>query len=116
MIRKAEECRVEYREHMRDGDGTVQLINCIDSDAELNNKGRLFAKIVLQPGCSIGPHTHDTDTEIFYFLKGTGEYLDGDEWETVHAGDVAICPTGGKHSIANRSDEVLELMAVIAYA
>ena len=25
MIRKADECRVEYREHMRDGDGTVEM-------------------------------------------------------------------------------------------
>ena len=25
MIRRADECKAEYREHMRDGDGTVML-------------------------------------------------------------------------------------------
>ena len=29
MIRKGSACEIEYREHMRDGDGTVQLTNFI---------------------------------------------------------------------------------------
>ena len=29
MIRKEQECKIEYREHMRDGDGTVQITNFI---------------------------------------------------------------------------------------
>ena len=29
MIRKPEEFRIEYKEHMRDGDGTVQLTHFI---------------------------------------------------------------------------------------
>ena len=54
MIRRANECNVEYREHMRDGDGTVQITNFIAGPEELNEKGRLFARITLNPGCSIG--------------------------------------------------------------
>ena len=61
MIRKEQECKIEYREHMRDGDGTVQITNFITGPAELNEKGRLFAKITLNPGCSIGYHLHDKD-------------------------------------------------------
>ena len=45
MIRKEQECKIEYREHMRDGDGTVQITNFITGPAELNEKGRLFAKM-----------------------------------------------------------------------
>ena len=52
MIRTEHECQVEYREHMRDGEGTVQITNFITGPAELNEKGRLFAKITLNPGCS----------------------------------------------------------------
>ena len=74
MIRRAEECSIEYREHMRDGEGTVELKSLIASPEELNNKGRLFSKITLRPGTSIGYHLHDKDTELFYFLSGTGEY------------------------------------------
>ena len=116
MIRKASECKVEYREHMRDGDGTVMLTSLIDGPAELNEKGRLFSKITLQPGCSIGFHVHDKDAELFYLLKGTAQYNDNGVVRTVQAGDVTICPTGTGHGIANRTDEVVELVAVIVYA
>ena len=116
MIRRAEDCTVEYREHMRDGDGTVKLTGFIAGPEELNGKGRLFSKITLNPGCSIGFHIHDTDAELFYILKGTGEYNDNGEIKTVTAGDVTICPTGEGHGIANKSEEVLELVAVIVYA
>ena len=116
MIRKADECRVEFREHMRDGDGTVKITNLIAGDAELNDKGRLFAKITLEPGCSIGYHVHEKDAELFYILKGTAEYNDGGELRIVTAGDVTICPTGTGHGIANRTDEIVELAAVIVYA
>ena len=44
MIRKGNECQIEYREHMRDGDGTVQLTNFITGPDELCGKGRLFSR------------------------------------------------------------------------
>ncbi|MCF0134689.1 MAG: cupin domain-containing protein [Blautia sp.] len=115
MIRKAEECKVEYREHMRDGKGTVQVTNLITSPEELNEKGRLFAKITLNPGCSIGYHVHENDSELFYIMQGTAKYTDGDTEKTVTAGDVTICPKGTGHSIANETDEVVEVIAVIVY-
>ncbi|MBQ9065806.1 MAG: cupin domain-containing protein [Blautia sp.] len=116
MIRKADECKVEYREHMRDGNGTVQITNFISGPEELNEKGRMFSRITLNPGCSIGYHVHDKDSELFYILQGTGIYSDNGEEKTVTAGDVTVCPAGTGHSISNESDEVLEIIAVIVYA
>ena len=115
MIRKAHDCNIEYREHMRDGDGTVQITNFITGPEERQDKGRLFAKITLNPGCSIGYHVHEKDAELFYILKGTAEYNDNQVIGTVTAGDVTICPAGQGHGIANKSDEVVELVAVIVY-
>ena len=71
MIRTKEECKVEYREKMRDGNGTVELTSFIAGPEELNDKGRLFSKITLKSGCSIGFHIHENDSELFYILKGT---------------------------------------------
>ncbi len=116
MIRRKDECTKEIREHMRDGDGSVLLTNLIAGPEELNGKGRLFSKITLEPGCSIGYHTHDTDAELFYILTGTAEYNDNGTMRTVSAGDVTICATGEGHGIANRSGETVELVAVIVYA
>ncbi|MBO4336832.1 MAG: cupin domain-containing protein [Lachnospiraceae bacterium] len=116
MIRKKEECKVEYREKMRDGDGIVKITNFIESPEELYQKGRMFSRITLNSGCSIGYHVHENDSELFYILSVSAEYNDNGEVKTVSAGDVTICPEGTGHGIANRSEETVELIAVIVYA
>lgn len=115
MIRKTDECKVEIREHMRDGDGQVRIQNFVDS-GELYEKGRLFARLTLEPGCSIGFHVHENDSEIFYFLSGTGEYDDNGVKKEVHAGDIAICPAGTGHGIRNIGEDTLSIIALIVYA
>lgn len=116
MIRKSSECNVSYKEHMRDGNGTVELKSLISGPEELCGKGRLFSKITLKPGCSIGFHMHDDESELFYILKGNAQYNDNGNIKPVSAGDVTICPPGTGHGIANESDEVVELVAVIVFA
>ena len=116
MIRSKDECKLEYREHMRDGKGTVELTSFIEGPEELCGKGRLFSKITLKPGCSIGFHVHENDSELFYIMKGTAEYNDNGEIRTVNAGDVTICPAGTGHGIENKCEETVELVAVIVYA
>ena len=115
MIRKSNECSVELREQMRGGDGTVQITGFAEK-AELLDKGRLFGKITLNPGCSIGYHVHEKDSELFYIMTGTAEYNDNGTVSTVHAGDVTVCPAGTGHAIANRTAEPVELVALIVYA
>lgn len=113
MIRRKSDCGVELREHMRGGDGTVIITNFVLSNAELCESGRLFGRITLNPGCSIGAHPHEGESELFYILKGNGVYDDNGTMVPVSEGDVTICAPGESHGIANRSDEVLELIAVI---
>lgn len=115
MIRRSRECVKELREHMRDGEGTVEILN-LATPEELNDKGRLFAKITLHPGCSIGYHVHEKDSEIFYMIKGDASYSDNGETKIISAGDVTVCPAGTGHSIANHSGDDVELIAVIVYA
>ena len=115
MIRKAADIKTEYREHMRDGNGTVELTS-LATPEELNNKGRLFAPITLKPGCSLGYHVHEADSELFYLLKGEALYNDNGTEYTVRAGDVMICPAGTGHAIANNGQEEVSLCAVIVYA
>lgn len=115
MIRRKEERNVEYREHMRDGDGTVQLNHIIHEPGELYDKGRLFAHLHLEPGCSIGWHIHEKDEEIFYILNGTAEYSDNGNLVTLTAGDVSICPAGTGHSIRNIGTDALDFVALIIY-
>ena len=115
MIKKANEFKTEYRENMRGGNGTVEITSFV-TPAELNDKGRLFANITLRPGCSIGYHVHENDSEIFYLMKGEALYNDNGVDHVLTAGDVMVCPAGTGHSVANNGSEDVEICAVIVYA
>ena len=115
MIRHQDECRTDYNKNMKGGEGTVSVLNFITGPEELNGKGRLFAELTLEPGCSIGYHVHEGDSEIYYILEGTGEYNDNGEIKTVVPGDVTFCPAGTGHGIANKGTEKIRLIAVIPY-
>ena len=74
---------------------------------------RLFSHIVLDPGCSIGYHTHTNETEFYYILKGEALFSDNGREVLLHAGDVAATGYGEGHSLENQTDEPVELMALI---
>jgi len=115
MIKKAADFETKYNEKMRGGNGTVEITNFV-SPAELNDKGRLFANITLRPGCSIGCHVHENESELFYVMKGEALYNDNGVEHPVSAGDVMICPAGTGHAVANNGTEDVALCAVILYA
>ena len=115
MIKKAANFETKYNEKMRGGNGTVEITNFV-TPAELNDKGRLFANITLRPGCSIGYHVHENESELFYVMKGEALYNDNGTECPVSAGDVMICPAGTGHAVANHGTEDVELCAVILYA
>ena len=67
----------------------------------------------LEPGSSIGLHTHETSSEIIYILAGTGKVLCDGEYEPLSAGSCHYCPKGHSHSLMNDSDGNLEFFAVV---
>lgn len=115
MIINNNDCKTEYRENMRGGDGTVEIRNLVDAD-KLLGKGRLFAEITLPVGASIGYHIHEADSEIFRILEGNAEYNDNGDVKAVTAGDVLVCGVGEGHSIKNIGDTPFKMTALIIYA
>jgi len=67
----------------------------------------------LEPGSSIGLHTHTTNSETIYIIRGKGKVLYEGAYETVETGDCHYCPKGHTHSLINDSDEPMEVFAVI---
>ena len=112
MIKRKESMNTVIRENMRGGDGSVQITEILDA-GEYKGKSRLIGVITLEPGCSIGAHTHENEEEVFYIMEGTATYLDGEETVILNEGDSCVCLGGEKHSIANRSDKTLKVFAVI---
>lgn len=67
----------------------------------------------LEPGASIGMHTHDAGSEIVYVLDGSGKALyDGGE-ERLTPGACHYCPKGHTHSLINDGAEDLVFFAVV---
>ena len=112
MIRKASECTVTVREQMKGGPGAVEQTECVFKE-EMYNKARLFGKLVLKPGCGIGYHVHEGESELFYIMSGTVEYNDNGNIVTLTAGDTAVCTDGTGHGVTNNGTETAEMFAVI---
>lgn len=115
MIKHQSQQGVVEKKNMRGGNGTVILRNLVEQE-ELNGKGRLFSRITLDKGCSIGYHEHIGESEIFVVLSGNGLFNDNGTEYPVAAGDVLITPSGSGHSIACAGEGPLEIIALIIYA
>ena len=67
----------------------------------------------LAPGASIGYHSHNTDSEIMYFLEGEATVLTDAGEEKLLPGQAHYCPMGHSHSLVNRGDRDLKFLAVV---
>ena len=111
MLIKRNEMKTEVKEKMRGGEGRVELVHLVDCENEKNI--RMLAEITLKPGCSIGGHSHENETEYFIILSGEGVVNDDGTEKTVKAGDTVITGNGASHSISNNGSVPLVLHAVI---
>ena len=110
MITRKEAHPIEVRKQMRGGNGEVRLSALMP---ELPAKMRLFSTITLAPGCSIGVHEHVGETELFYFVSGTGRVCDDGEYFDVQPGDCMSTASGHTHGVENTGSEDLVLVAAI---
>jgi quercetin dioxygenase-like cupin family protein len=80
--------------HMKGGEGYAKV--------RLMDDGRVkMMKAILDPGCSIGLHTHEDSFETVYVLEGElVAYLNGAK-EIVKAGQIHYCPKGSSHTMKN---------------
>ena len=93
--------------NFKGGEGRYIMRAFDDSDNKL-----MFGK--LEPGCSIGYHTHTQNSETMYILSGVATYVleEGVE-EVVLSGEVHYCAKGASHSLQNRGTEDLNFFAVV---
>ncbi|MBR4942029.1 MAG: cupin domain-containing protein [Clostridia bacterium] len=112
MIKHGYELKSETRENMRGGNGAVELKAFLSAE-EMNGKNRLFSRITLAQGCSIGYHEHHGESEIFVVCSGNGVFNDNGKEYPVSAGDVLVTSSGMGHSIACAGSQNLELIALI---
>ena len=69
----------------------------------------------LEPGASIGLHTHNDADEVIFILEGQGKVLFDDTEERVLRGQSHYCMKGHTHSLINDGDMPLVFFAVVTY-
>jgi mannose-6-phosphate isomerase-like protein (cupin superfamily) len=111
MVIHRKEMKTDEKEKMRGGEGVTQFTYLLDGSREKN--ARMFAEITLKPGCSIGYHQHNSETEYYFVLSGTGVVDDNGKEVPVAKGDAIITGNGASHSIKNTGREPLVFHAVI---
>ena len=68
----------------------------------------------LDVGCSIGYHTHETNSEVIYIISGEARCKYDDGEERLEAGQCHYCPKGHSHALINGSlSEPLIFFAVV---
>ena len=114
MIKRDGTYETILKERMRNGEGVVRIEKLWNPETELKAANRLFAKLILEPGSSIGFHRHENEEEVFYVIKGIAEADDDGETVTLNPGDTILTGDGAGHSIKSVGTEPLELLAVIS--
>ena len=114
MIRKKEDCRIEERFEMRGGKGTVRIAHMFEPGKEIRSSNRLCARLILEPGCSIGSHRHEDEEELFVIMRGKAEIDDNGKISQVSSGDAVLTGGGESHAVRNIGGETLEVLAVIS--
>ncbi len=114
MIKRKDEIGESVSHNLRGGDGDVILSYFMTQD-EAYDTGRMFAKVVLNPGCSIGEHEHHGEFEAYYILSGEGLLKDNGEEYTLYPGDFHQCRDGGSHAFACKGDEPCVFIAMVIF-
>ena len=111
MVFHRKDMKVEKTERRYDGEGVVQYTHFMDMGPE--KRVKVLSEIVLNPGCSIGYHRHDSDTHFYLVVSGTGTANDDGREVQISAGDVTVTENGASHSIKNNGSEPLVLHSII---
>ena len=112
MIKRANEQKIEKKEHLRDGKGSVTLTH-LCAPEESFGKCKMCAVITIEPGCSIGPHAHGPDAELYYVLEGEITVAEKGVEAVLRPGDAMMVGGGEIHFAENRGTATARLVAVV---
>lgn len=113
MYKRQSSIRREPMKELRGGVG-VTIVDHILEKTEIKTNCRMFTKMTLEPGASIGYHKHEREEDTYYILSGIATVRDNSEKTfKVYPGEVVCALDGESHSIANDGDIPLEFISII---
>ncbi len=111
--------RLEKRENMYGGNGTVYMIQMFSQEDLTNNRLAAYM-VLLNKGDESGFHTHNlrNEEELYVVVHGTGEYrertgTDGPiRKKILQKGDITAISSIGYHSVENTGNEPLIMFVI----
>ena len=71
-----------------------------------------LSKTTLKPNQSTKGHLHDDLEEVYFFTKGEGKMVLGEEEFEVKAADIVLIPQGKFHRVINNKNKSMEFVCV----
>ena len=69
-----------------------------------------MGKTFVEPHTDMDPHTHETQEEIVFVIKGTGEAIVGGSREPMIPNTAVVFPAGVEHVVCNTGDTPMEFV------
>lgn len=104
---------IEIRENACGGSGKMIIEHLLNKE-QLNGMCRIYARVTMPEGSSLGFHEHFNESETYFIISGNGIFTDNEHNEIhVKEGDTTFTGNGEGHGIANAGKEPLVFMALI---
>ncbi len=115
MISKVHTIVPEVAENVRGGIGTVSAHKLLDLYPGSSLKS--VALVRLEPGASVGPHSHHGEEDFYYCISGSGVVVDNGLEHPFTPGTLQITRSGESQAIRNTGEtELVFLGALVATA
>ena len=111
MIRKVYEIVPEVAESVRGGSGTITAHKLLDlyPGSAIKSVG----VVRLEPGASIGDHSHEGDEDFYYCLSGHGVVIDNGVEHPFTPGTLQITRSGESQALRNIGETELVFFAAL---
>jgi quercetin dioxygenase-like cupin family protein len=111
MIRRQTDLVEEAKANIRGGVGSARGVEFL-KEGEMAGVLSL-GRTTLEPGATIGEHTHPHTEDLYLILEGRGTgILDGDRFP-VEVGDLFLVKAGGSHGLINDSEGPLTFLGLL---
>lgn len=115
IFRRAKDITPTPIEHCMGGEGTVMMEKLLLGAEEMQGKGRAYVRHTLNPGVTIGRHTHEHEMESMTIVSGHAVHIINGETQLLEAGDIIVAQPGDTHQIACQGEEPLVLIAQVLF-
>ena len=111
MIKNLHEVIPEVAEDVRGGQGTVTAHKLLDlfPGSAIKSVG----VVRLEPGASVGDHSHQGDEDFYYCLSGTGVVVDNGVEHPFTPGTLQITRSGESQAIRNTGETELVFLGAL---